>query len=130
VSGMRYKYDSTQEAGSRVLVMEVKEGDTYVPIEENKEYTITTNQFTAMGGDDYDTFRKAYAEGRVKNIGEIDWMQLEDYMVSEKYLGGQVDPVREGRIIDIARDEIVWGQVAPIEISPDETEVEIGTKVE
>ena len=130
VSGMRYKYDSRQEVGSRVLVMEVKEGDTYVPIEENKEYTITTNQFTAMGGDDYDTFRKAYAEGRVKNIGEIDWMQLEDYMVSEKYLGGQVDPVREGRIIDIARDEIIWGQVAPIEISTEETEVEIGTKVE
>lgn len=130
VSGMRFKYDSTQEAGSRVLVMEVKEGDTYVPIEENKEYTITTNQFTAMGGDDYDTFRKAYAEGRVTNIGEIDWEQLMNYMIEEEYLNGKVDPVREGRIIDIARDEIIWGQVAPIEISPDETEVEIGTKVE
>ncbi|HEY4600818.1 MAG TPA: 5'-nucleotidase C-terminal domain-containing protein [Cerasibacillus sp.] len=129
VSGMRYKYDSAQEAGSRVLVMEVKEGDTYVPIEENKEYMITTNQFTAMGGDGYNTFAKAYAEGRVTNIGEIDWEQLKDYMVNEEYLDGQVDPVREGRIIDIARDEIVWGQVAPIEISPEATEVEAGTMI-
>src|SRR5690606_26355967 len=31
-----------------------------------------------------------------------DWEQLMDYMVNEKYLGGEVDPVREGRIIDVA----------------------------
>lgn len=122
VSGMRFKYDSTQEAGSRVLVMEVKEGDTYVPIEENKEYTITTNQFTAMGGDGYNTFEKAYAEGRVTNIGEIDWEQLRDYMVEN--LNGQVDPVREGRIVNKAP------KLDLVQSSLPSGEVEKGVKVE
>src|SRR5699024_11928141 len=39
--------------------------------------------------------------GRVKDIGEIDWEQLRDYMVEEDYLNGIVDPEREDRIVDL-----------------------------
>lgn len=106
VSGMKFMYDSSKKAGNRVLNMEVKKDDTYVPINMEEKYIITTNQFTAQGGDGFDTFAKIYAAGRVKNIGEIDWQQLRDYMVNEKYLNGKVEPVREGRIIDITRDEV------------------------
>lgn len=106
VSGMKFMYDSSKEAGNRVLNIEVKKDDKYVPINMEEKYIITTNQFTAQGGDGFDTFVKIYADGRVKNIGEIDWQQLRDYMVNEKYLNGKVDPTREGRIIDITRDEI------------------------
>ncbi|WP_307786808.1 5'-nucleotidase C-terminal domain-containing protein [Pseudogracilibacillus auburnensis] len=106
VSGMRFIYDSSKEEGNRVLKMEVKQDDKYVEIKQDEEYLITTNQFTAQGGDGFETFAKIYEEGRVKNIGEIDWEQLKDYMVEEKYLDGKVDPVREGRILDAARDEI------------------------
>ena len=107
VSGMRFTYDSNEEPGSRVIKMEVKQDDgNYVEMKLDKEYVITTNQFTAMGGDGFETFAKIYADGRVTNIGEIDWEQLRNYMVEEKYLNGIVDPVREGRIIDIARDEV------------------------
>lgn len=99
-------YDSSKKAGNRVLNMEVKKDDTYVPINMEVKYIITTNQFTAQGGDGFDTFAKIYADGRVKNIGEIDWQQLRDYMVNEKYLNRKVDPIREGRIIDIIRNEV------------------------
>ncbi len=107
VSGMRFLYDSSKDPGNRVIKMEIKQDDgNYVEIALNEEYLITTNQFTAMGGDGFDTFAKIYADGRVTNIGEIDWEQLRDYMVEENYLNGKVDPVREGRIIDVARDEV------------------------
>ncbi|MFU0790737.1 MAG: 5'-nucleotidase C-terminal domain-containing protein [Virgibacillus proomii] len=106
VSGMKFMYDSSKKAGNRVLNMEVKKDDTYVPINMEEKYIITTNQFTAQGGDGFDTFAKIYADGRVKNIGEIDWQQLRDYMVNEKYLNRKVDPIREGRIIDIIRNEV------------------------
>ncbi|MGX4667926.1 5'-nucleotidase C-terminal domain-containing protein [Cerasibacillus sp. JNUCC 74] len=106
VSGMKFMYDSSKKAGNRVLNMEVKKDDTYVPINMEVKYIITTNQFTAQGGDGFDTFAKIYAAGRVKNIGEIDWQQLRDYMVNEKYLNRKVDPIREGRIIDITRNEV------------------------
>lgn len=103
VSGMRITYDSSKEAGNRVQTMEVKQGDQYVPIESDQQYQITTNGFTGQGGDGFDIFAKAYEEGRIKDIGEIDWQQLRDYMVDD--LGGKVDPEREGRIIDLARAE-------------------------
>ncbi|MEI3613733.1 bifunctional metallophosphatase/5'-nucleotidase [Pseudogracilibacillus sp. SO30301A] len=107
VSGMRFLYDSSEDPGNRVMKMEVKQDDgNFVEIELDEEYMITTNQFTAQGGDGFETFAKIYAEGRVTNIGEIDWEQLRNYMVEEDYLNGKVDPVREGRIIDITRDEV------------------------
>lgn len=107
VSGMRFSYDSSEDPGSRVIKMEIKQDDgNYIEIDLDEEYMITTNQFTAQGGDGFETFAKIYAEGRVTNIGEIDWEQLRNYMVEENYLNGKVDPIREGRIIDIIRDEV------------------------
>src|SRR5699024_1182923 len=39
--------------------------------------------------------------------------QLRDYMVHEKYLNGEVDPEREGRILDAALDEIPENPIDP-----------------
>lgn len=103
VSGMKFEYDSSREAGDRVLEMYVKAGDDYVAIELDEEYRITTNGFTGQGGDGFDTFAKAYEDGRIRDIGEIDWEQLRDYMVED--LGGEVDPVREDRIVDLAKQD-------------------------
>lgn len=109
VSGMKFTYDSTKEVGSRVQTMEVKQDDDYTPIDENETYLITTNGFTGQGGDGFDVFARAYADGRVKDIGEIDWEQLKDYMVED--LAGQVDPEIEGRIIDLKGDDPGDGEV-------------------
>lgn len=112
VSGMKYYFDSNKDIGDRVIRMQVLEDGKYIEIENDKEYMVTTNQFTAQGGDGFETFAKIYADGRVTNIGELDWEQLRDYMTEAEYLGGEVDPVREGRILDAAIDEI------PEEVDP------------
>ncbi|GGK01005.1 hypothetical protein GCM10007063_24100 [Lentibacillus kapialis] len=104
VSGMQFDYDSEKEPGSRVVEMYVKDDGNLTEIQPDAEYQVTTNGFTGQGGDGFETFAKAYDEGRVKDIGETDWEQLVDYMVEEKYLAGVVNPEREGRIVDLEGD--------------------------
>jgi 5'-nucleotidase / UDP-sugar diphosphatase len=100
VSGMKFTYDSTKAAGSRVVTMEVKNAEgTYTAIDLAKEYVIATNAFTAKGGDGFDMFAKAYNEGRVTDLGASDWENLKDYVAKLK----TVDPQIEGRIVDVAK---------------------------
>lgn len=99
VAGMKFTYDSTKEAGSRVVSMQVKVNDTYEEINADQKYLVTTNNYTAKGGDGFEVFAKAYQEGRVQDLGEIDWVQFRDYMVGN--LGGEVNPTLEGRIVDL-----------------------------
>ncbi|MGP4039756.1 5'-nucleotidase C-terminal domain-containing protein [Gracilibacillus sp. D59] len=103
IAGMKFNYDSTKEPGSRIITMEVEIDGEYEEIDLNQTYLVTTNNFTGKGGDGFDVFAQAYDEGRVKDIGEIDWEQLRDYMVED--LNGEVDPVIEGRIIDLLGEE-------------------------
>jgi 5'-nucleotidase / UDP-sugar diphosphatase len=100
VSGMKFTYDSTKAAGSRVLTMDMKNVDgTYTAIDPAKEYMIATNAFTAKGGDGFTVFKTAYEQGRVTDLGASDWENLRDY-VAELV---NVNPVIEGRIVDVGR---------------------------
>lgn len=100
VSGMKFTFDSTKAADSRVVTMEVKNADgTYTAIDIAKEYTIATNAFTAKGGDGFTVFKNAYEQGRVTDLGASDWENLRDY-VAELV---SVNPQIEGRIMDVAR---------------------------
>ncbi|MGD6960996.1 bifunctional metallophosphatase/5'-nucleotidase [Fictibacillus phosphorivorans] len=100
VSGMKLTYDSTKVAGSRVVTMDVKNADgTYTAINPTQEYVIATNAFTAKGGDGFTVFKTAYEQGRVTDLGASDWENLRDY-VAELV---NVNPVVEGRIVDVAR---------------------------
>ncbi|MDL4840373.1 bifunctional metallophosphatase/5'-nucleotidase [Aquibacillus rhizosphaerae] len=103
VAGMKFTYDSTKDPGSRIVMMEVEINGKYEEIRAEQTYGVTTNNFTGKGGDGYKVFIEAYAEGRTKDIGEIDWEQLRAYMVNE--LNGVVDPVIEGRIVDLLGEE-------------------------
>ncbi|MUK87520.1 LPXTG cell wall anchor domain-containing protein [Ornithinibacillus sp. L9] len=103
VAGMKFTYDSTMDPGSRIVTMEVEIDGEYVEINADQTYLVTTNNFTGKGGDGFEVFAQAYDEGRVKDIGEIDWEQLRDYMVED--LNGEVDPVIEGRIIDLLGED-------------------------
>ncbi|WP_018932950.1 bifunctional metallophosphatase/5'-nucleotidase [Gracilibacillus lacisalsi] len=103
VAGMKFNYDSTKEPGSRIVTMEVEVEGEYEDIDLDQTYLVTTNNFTGKGGDGFEVFAQAYDEGRVRDIGEIDWEQLRDYMVED--LGGVVDPVIEGRITDLLGEE-------------------------
>ncbi len=117
VSGMKFAYDSTKEAGSRVVSMQVKNGEEYVDISPDQTYSVTTNNFTAKGGDGYDVLAKAYADGRVQDLGEIDWEQFRDYMVED--LNGEVNPVIEGRITDLLGKDLEPTE-PPVEEEPNE----------
>ncbi|QGH33690.1 LPXTG cell wall anchor domain-containing protein [Gracilibacillus salitolerans] len=103
VAGMKFNYDSTKESGSRIITMEVEIDGEYEEIDLDQTYLVTTNNFTGKGGDGFDVFAQAYDEGRVRDIGEIDWEQLRDYMVED--LNGEVDPIIEGRITDLLGGE-------------------------
>ncbi|MED4534144.1 5'-nucleotidase C-terminal domain-containing protein [Metabacillus fastidiosus] len=99
VSGLKVKYDSSKQAGQRIVSVEVEEKKgTFTPLDSKKEYAIATNAFTAKGGDGFDVFKKAYEEGRVTDLGLSDWENLKDYVAKIK----TVSPKIEGRIIDTA----------------------------
>jgi 5'-nucleotidase / UDP-sugar diphosphatase len=100
VSGMKFTYDSTKAAGSRIGTMEVKNADgTFTAIDPAQEYVIATNAFTAKGGDGFTVFKNAYEQGHVTDLGASDWENLRDYVAEL----GTVNPQIEERIIDVAR---------------------------
>jgi 5'-nucleotidase len=54
ISGISEIYDASKPLGSRIVSL-VKEGQ---PIQRNKIYTITTNEFLALGGDGFTVLKK------------------------------------------------------------------------
>lgn len=101
VSGMQYYYDSHAEPGNRVRRVLINQNGEDVELDPNETYLVTTNGFTGIGRDGLTPFADANERGDVRDIGEIDWEQLRDYMIEEEYLNGSVNPVVEGRIIDL-----------------------------
>ncbi len=96
VAGMRFEYDSSLPTGARVTKVEINEAGTFVELDAAKTYTVATNAFTAKGGDEFKTLEKAYAEGRVTDLGLSDWENFRDHLVSI----GEVTPKVEGRVVD------------------------------
>jgi 5'-nucleotidase/2',3'-cyclic-nucleotide 2'-phosphodiesterase/3'-nucleotidase/5'-nucleotidase len=98
VAGAKVEYDSSKAAGSRVVNISLENADgTFTPISNTQTYTIATNAFTAKGGDGYTMFEKAYAEGRVTDLGLSDWENFRDQLESI----GEVNNDIEGRLVDV-----------------------------
>ena len=93
---MRFEYDSSLPAGSRVTKVEINESGAFVALDPAKTYKVATNAYTAKGGDGFTTLEKAYKEGRVTDLGLSDWENFRDHLVSL----GEVTPKVEGRIVD------------------------------
>jgi len=79
VSGLRYEFDSSLEAGSRVKMVEVSDGSgNYMPIENDKVFSVATNNFMRTGGDGYEIFDndaiEPYDHGRPLEEALIDYM--------------------------------------------------------
>ena len=53
VAGMRYTFDATQEAGSRIVSAEVMSGGEYSALDPEAVYRIATNDYMRSGGDGY-----------------------------------------------------------------------------
>ncbi|MBT2581293.1 cell wall-binding repeat-containing protein [Planococcus sp. ISL-109] len=95
-SGMFFNYDGKAPAGDRVLSVYVDNGEEYLEIDLAETYTVATNSFTAKGGDGYEMFGTAYAEGRVSEPGFTDWEMFVEH--AEKFADEGVEPYEERRI--------------------------------
>ena len=100
VAGMRFTYDSSKPAGTRIQSVEIVQDGEYTPLVDSQVYYAATNIFTAKGGDGYSVFANIYADGRVSEPGFVDWEIFSDYIQS--FPSETVSPTVEGRIIDIA----------------------------
>ncbi|MFC7686944.1 5'-nucleotidase C-terminal domain-containing protein [Ureibacillus sp. GCM10028918] len=98
--GVKVQFDSSKPAGERIVSISYTDAEgNEVVLDDNTTYTIATNAFTAKGGDGFDVFAKAYAEGRVTDLGLLDWGNFKEHLESI----GTITPVTEGRIVDVAK---------------------------
>ncbi|CAH1055294.1 hypothetical protein PAECIP111894_01446 [Paenibacillus pseudetheri] len=100
VAGLKFYYDSTKPVNERVLRIEVKNGDKYIPLDMNASYVVATNAFTAKGGDFYTSLEKAYKEGRVNLLYLPDFDVFTKYLNEVKTVTAKTSAV-EGRIVDL-----------------------------
>ena len=56
VAGMKVVYDPNAAPGNRVVSVDVKEGDAWVPLDAEKVYGVVTNNYVRNGGDGYKMF--------------------------------------------------------------------------
>lgn len=105
VSGMRYKFDASHPAGSRLV--EVTVGG--VPLDDKKEYTVATTGFVANGGDGYTTLQGATVLNQDSAPKAPD--VLRDAITSQPSIAPQVD----GRIerVDLAVESTKDTCIAP-----------------
>ncbi|HWK21657.1 MAG TPA: chitobiase/beta-hexosaminidase C-terminal domain-containing protein [Ureibacillus sp.] len=109
VAGAIVKYDPSKpaktvidgvvtEEGQRIVSISYKNEDgTYTEIKDNETYTVATNAFTAKGGDGFDSFKAAYEQGRVTDLGLSDWENFRDHLLTLKTIPAKI----EGRIVDV-----------------------------
>ncbi|OWV83582.1 multifunctional 2',3'-cyclic-nucleotide 2'-phosphodiesterase/5'-nucleotidase/3'-nucleotidase [Rhizobium sp. R72] len=108
VSGLKYTFDKTKPAGSRLVSVEVKDGDAFVPLDDAKTYGVVTNNFMRAGGDGYSIFETAG-----KNAYDFG-PDLAD--VTAEYLAAHspYKPYTDGRVTEVAAS----GTEAPATTAP------------
>ncbi len=99
VSGLHFTWDGSQEPGSRIVSVEVEGADgTYAPIEPDTLYTLASNDFMQLGGDEYTVFTNNGIDPY--NFGKPLDQVLAEYIKANT----PVAPAVEGRItrLDVA----------------------------
>jgi len=96
VSGIRYSWDGSLAAGSRIVSVEVLgEDGTYAPINPETIYTVATNDFMRRGGDEYTVFS-------TNAIDAYDFGKPLDQVLAEYIMANSpIAPAIEGRITRI-----------------------------
>ena len=65
--------------GSRVGLVEVREGDRWLELDPDRAYVVATNSFLRGGGDGYGMFRdgalEAYDQGPDADEALVSWLQ-------------------------------------------------------
>ena len=95
VAGLKYTFDTSKPAGSRVSDVLVKDGESWVAIDPAKTYGVVTNNFMRTGGDGYALFASNGLDAY--DFGPPLEKVLADYVAK---LGGAYTPYTDGRITD------------------------------
>ncbi len=96
VAGMKFSFDKSKPVGSRVSVVEVKEGEAYAPLDAAKTYTLVSNNFMRNGGDGYSVFK-------TNAINAYDYGPgLETVLADYLAANNPYTPKTDGRITEIA----------------------------
>lgn len=108
VAGMTYTFDPSKAAGERITEVMVA-GE---PLEEDKDYELVTNDFMAIGGDDYTMFggKKIIAEGALLSDVLIEYLKEE----------GEISPALEGRISALGEEAQEPEEAPEPETAPEE----------
>lgn len=93
VSGLRYSWDGSKEAGSRIVSVEVLNADgEYEPLDPEATYTVVSNDFMRQGGDGYTMFEE-------NAVNPYDFGRPLDQVVADYITANSpVNPEIEGRI--------------------------------
>jgi 5'-nucleotidase len=113
VSGLKYTFDKTKPAGSRLVSVEAKEGDAFVVLDDAKTYGVVTNNFMRAGGDGYSIFETAG-----KNAYDFG-PDLAD--VTAEYLAAHspYKPYTDGRVTEVAASSTqAAATTAPAQAAP------------
>lgn len=114
VSGMKYTFDKTKPPGSRVVSVEVKEGDAFVPLDPKKTYGVVSNNYMRSGGDGYTVFstkgQNAYDFG--PDLEQV----VADYLAAHN----PYKPYLDGRVTQVAA---AASGAQPDVVKPTETQI-------
>jgi 5'-nucleotidase/UDP-sugar diphosphatase len=104
VSGMKYSFDRSKPAGSRVFSVEVKEGDAFVPLDPAKTYGVVSNNYMRSGGDGYSVFAKSGLNAY--DFGPNLELVVADYLAAHR----PYKPYTDGRITEVATGVVLETQ--------------------
>ncbi|MET0749194.1 MAG: 5'-nucleotidase C-terminal domain-containing protein [Rhizobium sp.] len=113
VSGLKYSFDKTKPAGSRVVSAEVKQGDDFVLLDPKKVYGVVSNNYMRSGGDGYTVFstngQNAYDFG--PDLEQV----VADYLAAHN----PYKPYLDGRVTQVAAAP----SAQPGKVKPTETQI-------
>ncbi|MCJ8150530.1 5'-nucleotidase C-terminal domain-containing protein [Shinella sedimenti] len=95
VSGLKYTFDRSKPAGSRVVSVEVKEGETFAPLDPAKTYGVVSNNYMRAGGDGYSVF--ATSGQNAYDFGPNLELVVADYLAAHR----PYKPYTDGRIAEV-----------------------------
>lgn len=96
VSGLRYSFDKTRPAGSRLVAVDAIENGKPVPLDDAKTYGVVTNNYMRAGGDGYKVFAQ-------KGINAYDFgPSLEDTVAAYLAANSPYRPYLDGRVTEVA----------------------------
>ena len=94
VAGLKYTFDKSKPAGSRVVSAEVKQGDAFVKLDPEKTYGVVSNNYMRGGGDGYKVFA-------TKGMNAYDFgPNLEDAVAAYLTENRPYKPMLDDRITD------------------------------